>query len=70
MISLIAVVNGILAALFIGIIITIMNVNSKFEWAFGDDAKRERLSYKFMRLLVVAILLGVIAVAANILFLL
>lgn len=66
MVTLVAIVNVLFAVVIFGIIFTIMDVSSKYDWAFGDDAKREVLSFKFMRLLVAAIVLGLIAAFLNI----
>ena len=69
MLSPLAIINAAFAVVLIGIIFAILNVNSKYDWAFGDDPKREQLSYIFMRLLVAAIILGGIAAGVNIFFL-
>lgn len=63
--TVLAIINSVFVIVALTLVIGISRAAAKFEWAFGDDQKRERLSYRFMRLLVAAVIVGLIAAAVN-----
>lgn len=64
-----AIFNVVFVLIVLTTIILAVQTASKHDWAFGDEAKREVLGYRFMRLVVLAVFLSLFAAAVNIIIL-
>lgn len=66
---LLGVFNAVFVVIAAILLVWLIRTASKFEWAFGDDPKRDRLAYIFLRLLVTLIGFGLLAAIVNVVLL-